>query len=290
MIQSKFYRLLILTVGVIFNAIGAGVFILPNNFLCGGATGYGRVLAEVTGMPVSYAVAIISVTLFLIGFIALGKNFASTIILGTFVYPAALFVLEQFPALAHLTDDKLLASAFGALFIGVGIGMVVRVGGSTGGSDVIAVVLNRKKGLSTAVVMNVVDVIALLSQCTFATVDDVLYGLLIILGYTVIMNKVLLAGSNDAQFIIVSKHWEEIRDGLLKDANVGSTLLHGEGGYLHEPNVVLLCTVQKKKMHAVRDVIGKVDELAFVTVVPASSVSGRGFSLDRTYGLSNEQK
>ena len=287
-LQTRLFRLLIISVGVIFNAIGAGIFILPNNFLCGGATGYGRVLSEALNIPVSFGTGAITVVLFLIGLFALGKEFASTILIGTFLYPAALRVLEMFPALQHLTQDNLLAAAFAALFIGAGVGMVVRAGGSTGGSDVLAVVLNRKKGLSTALVMNIIDIIALLLQCSFATADEVLYGILIILAYSIIMNKVLLLGSNDAEFIIVSKKWEALRQGLLEDANVGSTLLHGEGGYLKQPNTVLLCTAQKRRIHAVKQVIADVDPLAFVTVLPASSVSGRGFSLSRNYGLDTD--
>jgi uncharacterized membrane-anchored protein YitT (DUF2179 family) len=289
-LKTKLFHLLVISVGVIFNAIGSGIFILPNNFLCGGATGYGRVLAELLNVPVSYCTGAITVALFFVGLFTLGKEFASTILIGTFLYPAGLRFLELFPALQNFTQDKLLAAAFAALFIGAGVGMVIRVGGSTGGSDVLAVVLNRKKGLSAALVVNVVDITALLLQCSFATTDEILYGILIILAYSMVMNKVLMMGSNDAEFIIVSKKWQQMRDGLLKDANVGSTLLQGEGGYLHEPNPVLLCTAQKRRIHAVKQVIADIDPLAFVTVLPASDVSGRGFSLSRTYGLDTENR
>lgn len=282
--KTKMIQLFLLAVGVAFNAVGAGIFILPNNFLCGGATGYGRFIAHVMNIPVSYAVAIVSVVLFLLGLICLGKKFAATIILGTFLYPACLYIIETVPGLQELTHDKLLASVFSALFIGVGVGMVIRAGGSTGGSDVIAIVLHRKFGLSTAAILNVVDVIALLLQCTFASVDDVLYGILIIIMYTAIMNQVLIMGSSDAHFIVVSNKWEEINNALHKGVLAGTTLLYGRTGYKGEEIPVIICTVRRRSVRRVKDTILGIDPVAFTTILPASDVSGRGFSLDRYYG------
>lgn len=282
--KDKFMQVFLLAVGVAFNAIGAGIFILPNNFLCGGATGYGRFIAHVADIPTSYAVAIVSVVLFLLGLICLGKKFAATIILGTFLYPACLYIIETVPGLQNLTQDKLLASVFSALFIGVGVGIVIRAGGSTGGSDVIAIVAHRKFGVSTAAVLNVVDIIALLLQCTFATVDDVLYGVFIIILYTMIMNQVLIMGSSDAHFIVVSEKWEEINAALHKDVLTGTTLLQGRTGYLGKDQQVIICTVRRRSVRKVKDTILGVDPVAFTTMVPASDVSGRGFSLDRYYG------
>ena len=287
-LSGKLLRFVILAVGILFNAIGAGVFILPNHFLCGGATGFGRFISNFTGMPVSYSVAIVSVTLFLIGLICLGWKFAATIVMGTFLYPAALFLTEQVPFLQNVTEDKLLAAAFGALFIGIGVGMVIRIGASTGGSDVLAIVLNRKAGLNTAMVLNAVDLISLLLQCTFAAPDDVLYGILIIMAYTVIANKVLIMGSNDAQFLVVSKKWKEIGKELSDNKITGYTILHGETGYTESQQEVLMCTVHRRMVQKVKKLILNIDPVAFTTVVPASDVSGRGFSLDRNYGFDEE--
>jgi uncharacterized membrane-anchored protein YitT (DUF2179 family) len=282
--RKKIVNVLLLSLGVAGNAIGAGIFILPNNFLCGGATGYGRFIAHVTGLPVSYAVAIVSAVLFLLGLIFLGRKFAATIVLGTVLYPLCLYIIERFPALEHLTDDKLISAAFAALFIGGGIGIVIRSGGSTGGSDVVAIILHRKLGMSTALVLNVIDIVALLLQCTFASVNDVLYGILIIIIYTNVMNQVLIMGSSDAHFIVVSDKWSEIKDALVNDAMAGATLLHGQTGYRGREQEVIMCTVRRRNVKKVKDTILAVDPVAFTTMMPATDVSGRGFSLDRYYG------
>ena len=283
-LKKKIANVLLLSLGVAGNAIGAGIFILPNNFLCGGATGYGRFIAHITGIPVSLAVAMVSAVLFLLGLIFLGRKFAATIVLGTVLYPLCLYIIESFPALEHLTDDKLISAAFAALFIGGGIGIVIRSGGSTGGSDVVAIILHRKLGMSTALVLNVIDIIALLLQCTFASINDVLYGILIIIIYTNVMNQVLIMGSSDAQFIVISDKWGDIREALIDDLKAGITLLHGQSGYRGVEQQVIICTVRRRNVKRVKDTILRVDPVAFTTIMPATDVSGRGFSLDRYYG------
>ena len=138
--------------------------------------------------------------------------------------------------------------------------------------------------MSTALVLNVIDIIALLLQCTFASINDVLYGILIIIIYTNVMNQVLIMGSSDAQFIVISDKWGDIREALIDDLKAGITLLHGQSGYRGVEQQVIICTVRRRNVKRVKDTILRVDPVAFTTIMPATDVSGRGFSLDRYYG------
>jgi len=279
--KKKIANICIVIAGTIMNAIGVGVFILPNNYIVGGATGFGRFISYYTGLPTSYSVGIVTVALFFVGLAALGKAYASTIVIGTFLYPVALDVISKIDIFSQITDDTFLTCCFAALILGVGTGMVMRVGGSVGGSDVLAMVFNRKKGISIAVVLNSVDMVALLLQCPFTSINEILYGALIIVLNTVVVNKVIMMGSNDAQFIVISKAVSEVNTAIQEKAGAGTTLLLGRTGYYGREQDVIICTIRKRDIRKVKDIILSIDPVAFITMMPASEVSGEGFTFAR---------
>jgi Uncharacterized conserved protein len=106
--KKKIANICIVIAGTIMNAIGVGVFILPNNYIVGGATGFGRFISYYTGLPTSYSVGIVTVALFFVGLAALGKAYASTIVIGTFLYPVALDVISKIDIFSQITDDTFL--------------------------------------------------------------------------------------------------------------------------------------------------------------------------------------
>lgn len=267
--------------GNVITAFSIVAFQLPNHFLTGGATGVSRVIHNYTGIPISWGVAGVSVLLFLLGLFVLGKGYAATIVLGTFFFPVVLDLWGRVPNITMLGEEPVLSVIYAGLTMGVGIGLILWAGGSSGGSDVLAIILHKKTNLRLGMALYVVDILILLLQIPFASVNGVLYGILNILLYTFMINKVTMIGRHNTQFLIISREYERINRALQDEVDCGSTLIHATTGRLGEETNIIMCTVDNKEIRAVKNAIMEIDPEAFVTMTETSEVSGRGFTLDR---------
>lgn len=162
--SRKIVRLLGLIGGNAVFALGLTAFSIPNGFLVGGATGIARSVEHFLGLNVSVTVAIINVIMFCLGLWILGKKFALTTVVSTLVFPILLNQFLAIPGLGNLTEDRLLAALFGGMLTGLGLGIVMRLGGSTGGMDIPPLILNKKFRIPVAMSMYCFDVLILLSQ------------------------------------------------------------------------------------------------------------------------------
>lgn len=284
--KRRLIQLMLLLIGNAIDAMGIALFILPGGFIVSGATGMGRILNYVLhGMlNVSVCVLIFNVLLFLLAWRCMGKHMAATIVIGTFTFPVFLDIFQHIPAFTNLTDNPLISMIFGAMCLGVGTGIVIRAGGSTGGADVIPIILHGKKDLPIAPVMYALDCIIMLFQIPWATKEQILLGILTEFITAIVLDKVQVIGGGEVQFLIFSRKSEEInRELLMLDA--GTTLLHGQGGYRGRDEDVIICIVSSRKMREIKDAVLDIDPIAFMTISSVQEVSGRGFSLDRKTGL-----
>lgn len=274
-------NLVLILVGLLIEAFAVVAFVLPNHFLIGGVTGLGRFFAHYLHMDVSTIVAIISIILLIIAWLSLGKKFAMTIIIGTFMFPLFLNILQRFDSLQHLTNNHVVAAVFGGVLAGLGVGLVIKAGASSGGSDVIPVILNRKFGLPIAPLVYLTDFIIVLMQCVFANSEQILLGIILIFMCSAALNKVLMFGFSDAQFMIISDKYEEINACLQNEVNVGTSRIHSTSGHLSKDMQIILCIVGHKEIQKVKNAVLAIDPLAFMTVIEVNDVNGRGFSLGR---------
>ncbi len=281
--MKKIENLIFILLGIACDAFGVACFVLPNGFLVGGITGVGRVLNHYAHIEVSIAVGIVSVLLFIIAWASLGKKFAMTIVVGTFMFPIFLDIFQRIDALSNLTDNEVIAAVCGGIMMGMGVGLIIKAGASSGGSDVIPVILNRKFNLPVAPMVYLSDFIILMLQLPFASTDNILLGIMLLLICTMTLNKVILTGSSDVQFTIISSRYEEINRRLQDEADVGSTLFHSKTGHLGKEIDVIMCIAAHKDIHAVKNIISEVDSEAFVTMINVNDVRGRGFTLVRKY-------
>ena len=196
----------IIFVGNIILALGIMVFVEPMGFMAGGATGLGLLLNNAFGIPLSTAVGVLNVIMFIIGYIFLGKRFAATTLLSTILYPAGLKILETMPQIATINNDPLLASILGGVLIGVGVGLVIRVGASTGGMDIPPIILNKKTGIPVAYAMNVMDLVIMATQIPYSNAQNVLYSIVVIFATTMVMNKIALIGVTQTQVMVISSN------------------------------------------------------------------------------------
>ena len=262
-------------------AFTVAAFIVPNGIIMGGATGIGLAISHYLPVSLSTIIFALNAVLFVLGALVLGKKFAVATIASTFIYPTFLSVMQKIPGIDSLTDNVLLSTLYAGLLVGLGIGLIVRVGSSTGGTDIVALVFNKWFHLPVAALLYVVDFLILGSQIFFSDTEQIMYGILALMMYTVILNKVMLMGQSQIQLFIISDSYDEIRQRMLEELDAGVTMLHIETGYGKENKKGVLCVIPNRKLYSVKEMIHEIDEKAFITITQNNEVRGRGFSMDR---------
>lgn len=264
-------------------AFSVAAFIVPHGIIMGGATGIGLLLSRVISLPLSSLILAVNAFLFVWGTLVLGKKFALTTIVSTFTYPAFLSVAQMIPGITELTDNIMLATLYGGVLLGAGIGLIVKVGSSTGGTDILALIFHKWFHIPVAVLLYVVDFLVLGSQIFDSTSEQVLYGIMTLVLETVFMNRVMLLGKSQIQLFIISDKYEEIKERVLKDIDAGVTMVHIETGYGGREQKGVLCVIQNRKLYSVREIVQSIDPKAFITITQINEVSGRGFTMERVY-------
>ncbi len=264
-------------------ALAVTLFILPNGLITGGTTGLALFFYHQFGVPIQAFVSVFNVIMFVAGAVVLGKKFALTTVISTFYYPFILSVFQSMPGLGKVTDDNLLAVIFSGLLIGAGIGVVIREGASTGGMDIPPLVLNKKMGLPVSVTMNGMDTGILLLQIVFTDKEMVLYGILLVLSYTSVLNKVLLLGKARMQVKIVTERYEEINQAIARELDRGVTLFRSKTGHLKREGYVVMSVVNNRELAQLNQLIQKLDPQAFIVIHQVNEVRGRGFTMKKEY-------
>lgn len=269
--------------GNILFALTLKLFVMPSGLIMGGATGVALAVNRAFGLSVSGVLLVFNVSMLILGWLVLGRTFAISTLASTFLSPVALEFWERLLGDYVLTDDLLLCTVFAGLGIGVSLGMVIRAGASTGGMDIPPLVLNKLCRLPVSVSMFFFDLLILLTQAMSTPADQILYGILVVLISTTVLDKVIMVGTTRTEVKIISSKADEIRAAILSQIDRGVTILHGEGGYLHQPTQLLLCVVSNRELPRLEKLIHSIDPASFVIVGHVSEVSGRGFSLSKHY-------
>lgn len=264
-------------------ALTVKLFLLPAGLVTGGTTGIALTVNYLTDFSISAFVLIFNVVMLLLGFFCLGKAFAATTLASTFLYPLSLEFLDRVLGDYILTQDILLCTIFSGLGIGMALGIVIRSGASTGGMDIPPLVLQKTVRLPVSVSMYAFDVCILLSQAMFRPAENILYGVVLVLIYTIVLDKMLLMGATRTEIKVISEKSDEIRDAILTQIDRGVTILNGESGYLHNPSPVILSVISNRELPKVEKLIHNIDPESFIVVSRVSEVQGRGFSLKKMY-------
>ena len=275
--KKKIEKVLIMILGNAVLALGTAAFVVPNGLISGGVTGIGLILEHFFGLPVDVGVFVGDAVLFLLGAAVMGKAFAATIILSTIVYPTFFSLFGKIPFLTSLTDDKLMAAIYAGLLMGAGIGLVIKVGGSTGGMDIPPIILHKLFGLSIPVMIYVGDTALLLIQAIYSSTEQVLYGILVVLLNSIVMDKVLIMGQKQTQVVVISPQYEKINQQMDR----GSTLLHATTGLEKSDQKVVMTVISNRQLAHLNELILQIDPQAFVVASEVNEVKGRGFTLSK---------
>lgn len=264
-------------------ALTVKLFLIPSGLVTGGTTGLALTMNHVWNIPISGFVLIFNVLMLAVGFFILGKEFAATTLASTFLYPVFLEICDRVLGSLVLTGDLLLCTVFSGLGIGAALGVVIRSGASTGGMDIPPLVLHKLFRLPVSVGMYAFDFCILILQAMFRPAENILYGILLVLIYTVTLDRMLLLGSCRTEVKIVSEKYREISDAILTQVDRGVTLLDGEGGYLHKKTQLVLSIVSNRELIQVEKLAHRIDPECFMVVSRVSEVRGRGFSMNKRY-------
>ena len=274
-------RILMIVLGNLILAFGVAAFMIPHKIIIGGSTGIASCIQHYFHIPLSYTVMLINVVMFIIGYLILGRKFAFTTIVSTFVYPIFLDIFQSIEGISTFCNEMVLAAVYGGIVIGIGIGLVMKAGGSTGGMDIPLIILNKKKGIPIGTSMNVCDTLILITQMTFSDTTEILYGIAIVFVISSVINKVLTSGVSQVQMFIISPKYNEIKYELLHNLDNGVTMVQIETGMNEESQKAVLAILSNRKVNKVKQEVLKIDKQAFITISQITEVDGRGFSFDR---------
>ena len=276
-------KILTILVGLTCYAIGTALFVLPTDMIAAGTTGLALLAEHYWGISLSGFVAVFNVLMFLLGLIELGKEFVLSTLIATFYYPFALDQAIRVVGDHVFTEDPMLCAVFAGLMIGFSLGIVIKAGASTGGMDIPPLVLKKRVGIPVSVSMYAFDFVILLTQLTFRDKEKILYGLIMVMIYTVVLDKVLMMGARQMQVKIVSGQYERISALIQEKLDRGVTLLYIEGGHSGQPSKAVLTVVSPRELARLNSLVTEVDENAFMIISQVGEVHGRGFTLMKKY-------
>ncbi len=284
MSNMKLFRkatdILLVLVGNVLMSIGVGAFILPAGLMIGGATGIGLIVSHYWGIPVSSLVAVYNAVMFLIGAVFLGKHFAATTLISSFLFP---FLLGQIEAVVQspLTSDLLLSVILGGVLSGLGIGIVIRAGSSTGGNDIPMLLLNKKLGVPISAAMYSLDFIILCLQLPYSSLEIALYSIVLIATYSIMADKASTLGKGRIQVRIISSEHKKISRAIQEQIDRGVTLYRIEGGYTSQESCEVMTVVSGRELNRLNRLIMEIDPQAFIMIAHINEVRGRGFSFGK---------
>ena len=281
--QQLLLNSLAIILGNALYSLAVALFLEPAGLITGGATGIALAFGRLTGLSVSGFLFLFNMSMLVWGWAVLGKKFALNTLASSVLSPAFLALFERLLDGRVLTEDIFLCTVFAGLGIGVSLGIVIRSGASTGGLDIPPLVLNKWFKLPVSATMLAFDIMVLLMQAVFSPMPQVLYGIVMVLIHTVVMDKMLMMGASRTEVKIISSQSDAICAAILEQLDRGVTILHGEGGYTHESSAVLLSIVSNRELPRLEKLAHSIDPTCFLIVSHVTEVSGRGFSMDKDY-------
>ena len=290
----------ILTLGITIYVLGWVIFLTPNNLIGNGVTGISSIIQYAVGIKIGYSFFVINAVLLLTAFFILGTNFGRKTIYAIVLASVGLNVLqglipETVINTLAIQNGKLMSTIMGGIMIGLGIGISISQGGSTGGTDIIALIVSKYRNISPGRMILAMDVVIILSSLLVPSykpsgelvpfaekVTTVVYGLLLVTinGYVI---DLYLAGSKQSvQLFIMSKKYEQIADGITEELHRGVTVLPAQGWYTKNESHILMVITRKSDLNFLLKYVKLIDNDAFLSVSSVTGVYGNGFDNIKT--------
>ncbi len=280
--KEKIMEMGMIVLGNLAIAIGVSFFILPSNILSGGVAGIAVALEPVFHIEPRLVINGLTIGLYILGAVLLGKQFALKTFVSTIVYPLFITVLGIWFADVRITSNPLLASIYGGIFVGTGIGLVYRVGGSTGGMDIPPLIINKYTHIPLSSLVMMIDGLTVLLGAIVYGIEASMIGLVSVWVCGQVINKLITLGAREAKnVLIISEKHDEVIQQIYQQIDRGVTILDATGAYTQQEKPVIMVVLYKKQFIELNRVIAAVDPEAFVIVSDVNEVQGRGFTYSK---------
>jgi uncharacterized membrane-anchored protein YitT (DUF2179 family) len=287
----------LITLGVLLYVMGWIIFLIPNNMIGGGVTGLGSIVQYATGgaIKIGWTYFVVNAGLLVAALFTLGRSFGAKSVYAILLTSVALNVGQGlFPQeiiqLLALDNGKLMCTISGGIMVGVGIGMSISQGGSTGGTDIIALIVNKYRNVSPGRMILILDAVIILSSLFVPSympdgtlmnwpdkITTVIYGFILIMIVSSVLDVYLSGSRQSVQIFVLSRKYAEIADAITRDLHRGVTVLNGKGWYTQQDMQVLMLITRKTDLKVFLKYITTIDPAAFVSVSSVTGVYGKGF-------------
>ena len=285
----------LLTSGILIYVLGWAIFLVPNNMVGGGVTGLSAIVQYATGIKIGYTYFVVNTGLVVAALFVLGFGFGWKTVYAIIIASIGLnFFQTAIPAdfirQIALDNGKLMSTIMGGIMVGVGIGLSMVAGGSTGGTDIIALMVNKYRNISPGRLILIMDVVIILSSLLIPSfrpdgsevpfvdkITTVVYGFILIVINSTVLDLVIAGSRQSVQLFILSRKYREIADAITHDMHRGVTVLNGKGWYTQQDTEVIMVITRKTDLNLMLRYIKTVDPEAFLSVSSVTGVYGKGF-------------
>ena len=264
--------------GSFLTALGFNIFLNPNDIASGGVAGISVIIKHLLGIQPAITQWTLNIPLFFLGLIILGRVYGLRTVVGSFFLPLFIFLTKNIPP---ITSNPLLASIYGGLVVGIGLGLVFKGNASTGGLSIIASIVNKYTGFSIGKCQMLTDACVVISASFVFSADKVLYALISIFLTSKAIDLIQLGFTSSKVAFVVSDRSDEISSIILKNLNRGLTKLSGMGGYTEENRTVLMVVMEQSEITRFKNMVETIDPTAFIIISNTHEVLGKGFNLHK---------
>lgn len=274
--RKQLIRLMIFIIGLFIMAISFNLFLLPNEIVYGGIGGLSIAIKKLFNIEPATFILISSVVLLIINFIIFGKKGALNSVIGSLLFPLFIKITKDINYLIIIENQNtLLMAIFGGLFIGIGLGLTIKTGFTTGGTDVINQIIHKYFKISISDAIVITDGLIILSSIFIIGIEKAMYGIVALYIFSTVADRVALGISKNKAFYIVTTKKKEISEFILNNLNAGVTVLNSSGGFTKRKQKVLMCIVPTKDYFKIKEGILEIDKEAFFVVTDSYEVMGR---------------
>ena len=285
----------LITVGLVAYVLGWTLFLVPNNLIGGGVTGIASIVQYATGIKIGYTYFVVNIALLIAALFILGKGFGFKTVYAIILTSIGMNVCqdlipESIVNIIALEKGKLMSTIMGGILAGFGIGMTMSQGGSTGGTDIIALIVNKYRNVSPGRMILWMDVVIIMSSLLIPSytaegalvswadkITTVVYGFILVVIVSTVLDLYLSGSKQSVQLFILSQKYEQIADAITKDLHRGVTVLDGKGWYTKNSVQVVMVITRKTDLNLLLRYINTIDKDAFVSVSSVTGVYGKGF-------------
>lgn len=280
--HSKFlFEMLILNLGLVLIVLGLIIFLIPAKIAPGGISGLSTIMYYVFKFPVGLSMLILNIPLLIISIIVFGKSYGIKTIYGTVMLSVLIDLTNYFLKNVNITDNLLLAAIYGGIICGAGLGLIMRIGGSTGGTVTISQIINKYFKIPTGYALIGTDCIVLIIAAFVFGIEPVLYSIITLFVTGKVVNFFIQGLNNSKLFFIISDEYEKIEESISDRKMSGGTTFLGKGLYKKGDRKIIMAVIRNSETPKLRKLVNKIDPKAFVIISDAYEVMGEGFSYPR---------